>query len=247
MVVYFITFVNNQPENSWLHFHCKAGIGRTTTFMIMYDIMKNCNDVSLYDIITRQVILSKITEKDAAGFYLGEHFDFLNSFYTNYKNGCYDDKCSLSNNSASKIYCSINKDLSTDSYIKNYIIPKSLYVISEDELTLEEKTMVATLQGIVAAKSNKQIYIISSQESDYKVWLLDLKNNNVEVTYLENSWELLTEFSPLIDGSVLYNGTTTPSINNACTVAGLKNSIAIRSKLSSIEVIREFLVLSKWH
>lgn len=228
MVVYFINFVNNQPKDSWLHFHCKAGIGRTTTFMTMYDIMKNCNDVDLYDIITRQVILSKMSPKDASNFYVGEHFDFLNNFYTNYKNGCYDDKCSLSNNSASKVYCSINKNLSTDSYIKNSIIPKSLYVISEDDLTLEEKTMVATLQGVVAAKSDKQIYIISSQEPDYKIWLLDLiNNNNIEATYLENPWELLTGFSHLIDGYVLYNGTITPSINNACTVAGLKNSIAI--------------------
>ena len=37
MTNYFINFVNNQPENTWLHFHCKAGVGRTTTFMIMYD------------------------------------------------------------------------------------------------------------------------------------------------------------------------------------------------------------------
>ena len=114
MIVYFITFVNNQPENSWLHFHCKAGVGRTTTFMIMYDIMKNCNDVSLYDIITRQVILSKINEKAAAGFYKGEHFDFLNNFYTNYKNGCYDDKCSLSCYSNLNFYCSTNKNSYTD-------------------------------------------------------------------------------------------------------------------------------------
>lgn len=234
MIVYFITFVNNQPENSWLHFHCKAGVGRTTTFMIMYDIMKNCNDVSLYDIITRQVILSKINEKAAAGFYKGEHFDFLNNFYTNYKNGCYDDKCSLSCYSNLNFYCSTNKNSYTDSYIKNSIIPKSLYVISEDKLTLEEKTMAATLQGIVAAKSDKQIYIISSQEPDYKVWLLDLKNNNnVELIYPESPWELLTEFSSLIDGYVLYNGTTTPSINNACTVASLKNSIAIDQSIEN--------------
>ena len=53
MVDYFINFVNNQPKNTWLHFHCKEGIGRTTTFMIMYDIMKNYKDVSLNDIIKR--------------------------------------------------------------------------------------------------------------------------------------------------------------------------------------------------
>ncbi|MBQ3726368.1 MAG: protein tyrosine phosphatase, partial [Selenomonadaceae bacterium] len=35
----FIIFVANLPENSWLHFHCQAGHGRTTTFLAMYDIM----------------------------------------------------------------------------------------------------------------------------------------------------------------------------------------------------------------
>ena len=41
MVDYFVELVKSQPENSWLHFHCKEGIGRTTTFMIMYDMIKN--------------------------------------------------------------------------------------------------------------------------------------------------------------------------------------------------------------
>ena len=52
----FITFVVNLPENSWLHFHCQAGHGRTTTFLVMYDIMKN-PDVSLEDICKRQYLL----------------------------------------------------------------------------------------------------------------------------------------------------------------------------------------------
>lgn len=52
----FIYFVANLPENSWLHFHCHAGHGRTTTFLVMYDIMKN-PDVSLEDICRRQYLL----------------------------------------------------------------------------------------------------------------------------------------------------------------------------------------------
>ncbi|MBR0060763.1 MAG: protein tyrosine phosphatase, partial [Selenomonadaceae bacterium] len=52
----FIVFVANLPENSWLHFHCHAGHGRTTTFLVMYDIMKN-PDVSLEDICKRQYLL----------------------------------------------------------------------------------------------------------------------------------------------------------------------------------------------
>ena len=52
----FIIFVANLPENSWLHFHCHAGHGRTTTFLVMYDIMKN-PDLSLEEICKRQYLL----------------------------------------------------------------------------------------------------------------------------------------------------------------------------------------------
>ena len=68
MVNYFMDIVKNNPENTWFHFHCKAGVGRTTTFMIMYDIIKNGNEVSLHDIIGRQLLLSGISPKDYVDF-----------------------------------------------------------------------------------------------------------------------------------------------------------------------------------
>ncbi len=37
----FINFVSSLRENDWVHFHCQAGHGRTTTFMVMYEILKN--------------------------------------------------------------------------------------------------------------------------------------------------------------------------------------------------------------
>ena len=52
----FIIFVANLPPNAWLHFHCQAGHGRTTTFLVMYDIMKN-PDVPLNEICKRQYLL----------------------------------------------------------------------------------------------------------------------------------------------------------------------------------------------
>lgn len=57
MVDYFIKFVNSLLPSTWLHFHCKAGVGRTTTFIVMYDMMKNAKNVSLKDIMNRQVLL----------------------------------------------------------------------------------------------------------------------------------------------------------------------------------------------
>lgn len=52
----FIIFVANLPDNAWLHFHCHAGHGRTTTFLVMYDIMKN-PDLTLEEICRRQYLL----------------------------------------------------------------------------------------------------------------------------------------------------------------------------------------------
>ena len=45
------------PENAWAHFHCEAGRGRTTTFMVLYDMLRNANRASLEDIVRRQKIL----------------------------------------------------------------------------------------------------------------------------------------------------------------------------------------------
>ena len=53
----FILAVRALPENAWAHFHCEAGRGRTTTFMVLYDMPRNANRVSLDDIVRRQKIL----------------------------------------------------------------------------------------------------------------------------------------------------------------------------------------------
>jgi len=53
----FILAVRALPENGWAHFHCEAGRGRTTTFMVLYDMLRNANRVSLEDIARRQQLL----------------------------------------------------------------------------------------------------------------------------------------------------------------------------------------------
>ena len=216
MVNYFIEFVENLSTNTWLHFHCKEGIGRTTTFMIMYDIMKNFNEVSLEDIINRQVLISNMKETDTKNFYSGEKYNFLKDFYNTYREKTMPT-------------LSIN-----NSYIKNPIVPKFLYVISSDNMTKDEETMIATLQGIVSSKSNKQIYILSSNEPDYKIWLEDLnKNYSVKYKVIQDPWKLLNKFKSYVDGYVLYNSVNPASINNACSLASLRNSITINEPLES--------------
>jgi protein-tyrosine phosphatase len=53
----FIQAVRALPKNSWAHFHCEAGRGRTTTFMVLYDMLRNANRVALQDIAGRQKLL----------------------------------------------------------------------------------------------------------------------------------------------------------------------------------------------
>jgi len=81
MVDYFLESYKNLPKNSWVHFHCKAGVGRTTTFMIMYDMLKNYNKVSATDIMDRQLLLANFNEVTVREFYTPERYKFLLNFY----------------------------------------------------------------------------------------------------------------------------------------------------------------------
>lgn len=53
----FIQFAKSLPPDTWILFHCRAGMGRTTVFMSMYDMMHNAKHVSFDDIIARQAAL----------------------------------------------------------------------------------------------------------------------------------------------------------------------------------------------
>ena len=52
----FLDFAESLPKDAWLHFHCHAGHGRTTTFMALYDILRN-PDVPVDEIIERQHLI----------------------------------------------------------------------------------------------------------------------------------------------------------------------------------------------
>ncbi len=58
----FLAFYKTLPQNAWLHFHCQAGKGRTTSFMAMYDMLRNPS-LALKDILYRQ--------EEIGGEYLG--------------------------------------------------------------------------------------------------------------------------------------------------------------------------------
>jgi hypothetical protein len=84
----FILAVRALPENAWAHFHCEAGLGRTTTFMVLYDMLRNAGRVSLEDIVDRQKILSRgydVLQPDEPGNwkapYAADRAEFIRVFY----------------------------------------------------------------------------------------------------------------------------------------------------------------------
>lgn len=52
----FIKYVCELPPNTWLHFHCQAGKGRTTLFMLFYDMMRN-PEIPLQDLVYRHCLI----------------------------------------------------------------------------------------------------------------------------------------------------------------------------------------------
>ncbi|HBC96974.1 MAG TPA: protein phosphatase [Clostridium sp.] len=136
----------------------------------------------------------------------------------------------------SSLICTNTNAFSGSHYIKNPKVPKYLYVIQQNNLSAAENTMIATLQGVISDKSDSQIYTLNKNQPDYKIWLEDLKKNyGVNYIMVDDPWYLLNKFEKFIKGYVLYDNFSKkdPSINNACSLAALKNSIAIDKSIES--------------
>ena len=52
----FQSFINNLPENAWVHFHCRGGKGRTGTAVFMYDVLKNTGQYAFPILLKRSLL-----------------------------------------------------------------------------------------------------------------------------------------------------------------------------------------------
>ncbi|MBP2631046.1 MAG: protein tyrosine phosphatase superfamily protein [Firmicutes bacterium] len=82
----FIGFIKNLSPDTWLHFHCEAGHGRTTTFLAMYDMMSNAKNDTLEEIVDRQykaggINLFELHKQDWRTPYDQERIAFIKDFY----------------------------------------------------------------------------------------------------------------------------------------------------------------------
>jgi protein tyrosine phosphatase (PTP) superfamily phosphohydrolase (DUF442 family) len=84
----FILAVREMPPDGWAHFHCEAGRGRTTTFMALYDMLRNAARISLEAIARRQKLLGYGYDVLAPGVpgnwkapYIADRIAFVRAFY----------------------------------------------------------------------------------------------------------------------------------------------------------------------
>ena len=60
----FVEFIKNKPDDIHLHFHCAAGKGRTTSFMVMYQAMKNNSNLTLEQLLSYQYNMGGVNLHD---------------------------------------------------------------------------------------------------------------------------------------------------------------------------------------
>jgi hypothetical protein len=89
MVDRLIQLVKNLPKGAHLHLHCRGGKGRTTSIMVLIDIIINGREVALEDIVKRHYLLGGINLFDTKvwknGTYtkdqLNRRKEFIENFY----------------------------------------------------------------------------------------------------------------------------------------------------------------------
>ncbi len=72
----FVNLIKNKPKDLHIHFHCAHGVGRTTQFMVLYQIMNNDDNLSL-----KQILKYQINHGGADLTNIKERSKFLKKFY----------------------------------------------------------------------------------------------------------------------------------------------------------------------
>lgn len=83
----FVVAVRDLPELSWVHVHCRSGKGRTTLFMVLYDMMVNAkymtfeNILSRHEALSQDLLLEEFAKDEWRFQYQKERSQFLRAFY----------------------------------------------------------------------------------------------------------------------------------------------------------------------
>jgi protein-tyrosine phosphatase len=84
----FLNFVDNLDDDSWLHFHCRGGAGRSSTFLSIYYMLKHANEISFDSIINMHKTVQPYYDLTTGSFVnthlihcYQERYQFLKRFY----------------------------------------------------------------------------------------------------------------------------------------------------------------------
>jgi hypothetical protein len=80
----FVELIETFDSDTWVHFHCRQGNGRATTYFIMYDMLHNADKVSFEDIIGRHYALGGAEIGTKSKY--AAHRKMLKKFYVFAKN-----------------------------------------------------------------------------------------------------------------------------------------------------------------
>ena len=96
-----------------------------------------------------------------------------------------------------------------------------------------EKTMIATLQGLVARVSAEQIYIDSG--GGYSLWKEHLHSAyGIPLQTVRSPWELVNRFKGVVRGYVLYDSKANiHSLSVANSLSGILNAIAVDASIEA--------------
>ena len=107
----------------------------------------------------------------------------------------------------------------------------SIVQINVSSLNYAQRVMISSLQGVVAKKSSKQIFM----DEGGVPWRSFLTSRyGIPVTFQSNPALLLSQFKTNINGYILYNVTTNKdSVNAATSLCGPFNAIAVDASIEA--------------
>lgn len=83
----FVHLVSHLPSDAWLHLHCRKGRGRTTMFLVLYDMMQNARYASVEDILARHKLIGGtdllVMQEPTSYKYqtIADRLNFIKQFY----------------------------------------------------------------------------------------------------------------------------------------------------------------------
>ncbi|MBN2653257.1 MAG: hypothetical protein JXR63_12830 [Spirochaetales bacterium] len=115
-------------------------------------------------------------------------------------------------------------------YAKAKFFPKKLYLIDSNSMSREESELIASLQGNLAKSSESNIYVLPG--NGIYLDLLDFfKEKGTVVQQLSSAEEALSLFKDSISGYLIWKSGDSSSLNNAFSLAGIKNALVVEEGL----------------